>query len=430
VYLHLKNKRPNLSLDTLHAYAEILDKVGTYVYTKNILGEYTYANELVCKLFERSLDNVIGQTDIQLFGIESAARLKANDAKVMQAGQTIETTESLFIKALNQIRTFWAVKSPLKDDNGEINGLLGVSTDITHQVNLQKKASAQSTLLDSVLNNLEDFIGLKDNEQRYLYINQAGAKKLGTTVAEAIGKTDKAILENTVSSAFDRLERQSLDTMSKVAEEITVGEGVNKEFFWSVRIPLELEDGSPGVVGISSNVTELSRLKEDFKKLALTDSLTGISNRRHILDVAETELKRMHRWNETMAILVIDIDAFKTINDSYGHQMGDNAIIAITEACKNNIRDIDHFGRTGGDEFLVISPKCNRSEAELLAKRLQDAVNNIILKDNSGNYIRTTCSFGCVVSEPGDATFSHLLAEADIAMYESKSNGRNKITFT
>lgn len=415
--------------DTLHAYAAILDKVGTYVYTKNIQGQYTYANQLVCDLFERTLTDVIGLNDKEIFGIKDGHDLLMHDADIFRYGKSFESIEELFIKSLNETRTFVANKSPILNDDGKVVGLIGVSTDITDRVRLERKAVEQSALLDTVFSHLEDFIGLKDSNCRYLFINKAGADKLGTEIATAIGKTDKEILQNDSASEFDQLDRECLDTGQKISKEIVVERTGYNEYFWAVRLPLQLQDGSKGVIGISTNVTELSELKEEFKKLANTDVLTGISNRRHILDTADLELKRMHRWHETMAVLVIDIDSFKSINDTHGHHMGDEAIIQIISACKRNIRDIDWIGRTGGDEFLVISPKCTKAEAEQLASRLHAAVNSVLLQGKDGKPIRLTCSFGCVVSKPTDTDFGFLLSQADIAMYNSKSSGRNTITF-
>lgn len=160
---------------------------------------------------------------------------------------------------------------------------------------------------------------------------------------------------------------------------------------------------------------------------ATHDSLTGIFNRRAILDALEKELARMRREEGRLTIGMCDIDHFKKINDTYGHQAGDDVLIAFTGCIKGWLRDYDCVGRYGGEEFLIIAPGDSGQGTDSLYERLRMRIADTGMETCAG-MISITASIG-VACGTGQTTADTLLAAADTALYRAKADGRNRISF-
>jgi len=166
-------------------------------------------------------------------------------------------------------------------------------------------------------------------------------------------------------------------------------------------------------------------LREVMAKTAMTDVLTGILNRRGILDNFEKEIAKCQRFARPLAVLMIDIDLFKAINDTYGHASGDLAIQTVALTLQTTLRNTDELGRFGGEEFLVVLSDLQRDGAISAAERFREHVNNIELM-LADRRVRITVSVG--ISFYRDADDSNTLLErADKALYIAKANGRNRV---
>ena len=170
--------------------------------------------------------------------------------------------------------------------------------------------------------------------------------------------------------------------------------------------------------------TEL-RANQALSRSAITDELTGVINRRGILSNLKTEIARCQRFGRPLAVLMIDIDHFKRINDTYGHAGGDLALVAVVESIQTALRDGDVLGRLGGEEFLVVLPDLAGSGAVAAAERLRERVegNQVLLADG---LVQITISIGIASHRVGDDG-TQLLARADNALFSAKSNGRNRV---
>jgi diguanylate cyclase (GGDEF)-like protein len=169
-------------------------------------------------------------------------------------------------------------------------------------------------------------------------------------------------------------------------------------------------------------------LHETVRRQALTDELTGLYNLRHFHDTLDTELERQRRFGTNVGLVMLDIDDFKQINDTYGHQQGDLVLIEVARALRNLSRDIDEPARYGGEEMSVILPQTDVAGAELLAERMRTAVEDLEIDrlDGEGT-LRVTASFG-VASLPFNARDkAALIAEADAALYRAKRAGKNRV---
>jgi two-component system chemotaxis family response regulator WspR len=158
---------------------------------------------------------------------------------------------------------------------------------------------------------------------------------------------------------------------------------------------------------------------------ATRDGLTGVWNREMILDTGEQELARAGRDGTPLAILMADLDQFKSVNDRLGHPAGDAVLKQAGGRLSACVRSYDQIGRYGGDEFLIVLPKCNGQDAQALGERLRQAVANVPVIAE-GKELHITCSFGIAFTEtPRDANLAALVRAADRALYLAKQNGRN-----
>jgi diguanylate cyclase len=164
-----------------------------------------------------------------------------------------------------------------------------------------------------------------------------------------------------------------------------------------------------------------------YRKLAENDSLVGISNRYHFTKKVSATLASSQTTKQIDAFIIFDLDWFKQVNDQHGHLTGDWVLKAVVEHCRQFVRNIDIFGRIGGEEFAVFLPACTAEKAALLGEILRDAIEQIDCS-GSGHPINITASFGVTCTDRSGYELRQLFRDADVALYMSKNQGRNKVT--
>lgn len=182
------------------------------------------------------------------------------------------------------------------------------------------------------------------------------------------------------------------------------------------------------VVVVSRDITELKQLEAELREMAATDILTGLPNRRHFLTQLEQELARVRRVEPHAAsVLMLDVDYFKLVNDTFGHATGDNVLRHLAVVMQKELRKIDTLGRLGGEEFAVILPGADLAAAEVFAERLRQKVAEVpAMHENTA--IPLTISVGVTEMKTSDESADDVLARADRAVYHAKECGRNKVT--
>ncbi len=171
---------------------------------------------------------------------------------------------------------------------------------------------------------------------------------------------------------------------------------------------------------------ELKQTQEELEKLATTDFLTGISNRRSFLEIGEGEIQRARRFRHPLSLIMFDIDFFKRVNDLYGHAVGDSVLVSIADVCRKILRVTDTFGRLGGEEFGILLPHTNIEGAKTIAEYIRAAAEESEIKF-AENTIKVTASFGITEISGTDAQIISLLDRTDILLYKAKNEGRNRI---
>jgi diguanylate cyclase (GGDEF)-like protein/PAS domain S-box-containing protein len=187
---------------------------------------------------------------------------------------------------------------------------------------------------------------------------------------------------------------------------------------------LVLDERRTGVLTLT-DLTEQKRVEERLRRLAARDALTDTLSRGRFFEVAREELARATRYERPLALAMLDLDLFKSINDRYGHRAGDEVLRAIAGLMTRGLRSQDHIGRYGGEEFVVLLPETPLDAAREVLERIRQAIAEMSF-DVQGQELRITVSVGVVAVQAGEA-FETALARADAALYRAKGSGRNVV---
>lgn len=270
-----------------------------------------------------------------------------------------------------------------------------------------------------IFENLADAVIMYDHAGRVVEINTAAEHLFRTNRIDAIGKPFSALLHDTVTEDDDHA-----DTKRR---EVTIPNPDGGEpHVYDARLNdiQDIRGLSIGGAMVFRDVTERKRLERRLNHLALTDELTGASNRRHFMELAQNEFARARRHVRSIVMLMLDLDHFKRINDDYGHEAGDLVLIEVVQGCEESLRAGEALGRIGGEEFAAILPDTDLQNAAVVAERIRKRIERIDAVHN-GRSISVTISIGMAELRAEDTNVQDVLNRADAAMYRAKAAGRN-----
>ncbi|ENO3977245.1 sensor domain-containing diguanylate cyclase [Aeromonas veronii] len=409
-------------LDHLKA---IFNETDAYMFTKDLAGRYTYANQAVLDLFGCTLAELQGQDDRAFFDLEFSDAIKRNDQLVLEQQLALAQEEINYLKTTGEKRCYWTVKKPMYDRDGNLIGLCGISTDITEHKLIEARMAEQHQLLELILANVDAHIYMKDSLHRFLYVNQKVADLLGLPAEQIINRRDDEVIPAASACQLWRLDNRVFETGElQAGEEMLTDPEGNQHYYWSVKVPFLLGDGTPTLIGISSDITELHQLKEQLHQQSVRDGLTGLYNRRFFFELCEKNLSLDMRHHLTSVLMVLDVDQFKCINDRFGHPLGDSALMHLGRVMQSVLRSEDVLARIGGDEFAILLPNTTLQAAASLAERLRLQVMQSPLPLPDGDKLVITISAGLVENGEGEQMES-LYARADQMLYQAKQSGRN-----
>ena len=182
---------------------------------------------------------------------------------------------------------------------------------------------------------------------------------------------------------------------------------------------------SPADIAILKNFANIVYDELELRMIAQVDHLTGALTRRGFVEQAEREISRSRRYGRPSSLVMIDLDHFKSVNDTHGHPAGDQVLAQVTELAKLVLRPSDVFGRLGGEEFAMLLPETSTAEATVVAERLRAAIAGHAMTLPNGEMLRVTASFGVAELAAGHGTFPAWLESADAMLYAAKAAGRN-----
>ena len=406
----------------------VVNQTGAFIYSKDLNGCFSYANQLMLDLVGLSLSELIGKRNHDFFDAKCCEILEANDQLVLQNGQTIEKEETYVLKDSGDTRYYMSVKKPLKDSDGKITGLFGISTDITNRKKLEISVNEQKDFLDAVLNNVDALIYMKDRDRVFRYANSRTATLFNINPEEIVGKTDYDLMPTDIADQWWKLDEKVFETdQQQSGEDMVPSLNGEKKHYLTTKIPFKLNDGTKTSIGFSTDITELYLLKEKLQRQAITDSLTGLYNRRYFNEQCEREYSRCIRTGTTMSIIIIDIDYFKSINDKFGHPVGDTVLREVSKIYKSCLRKENILCRIGGEEFAILLTDSTQEDASILAERIRQTQEKKAIIGKWKVAIKPTISIGVSTLIPEDRSYNDLLSRADRALYQAKKNGRNQV---
>ena len=316
----------------------------------------------------------------------------------------------------------------------QLHRLISVHEELQRQFDERTRSKdewgSERTLFRAMIDQVPDYLFVKDSESRFVIANRAVAADLGQTPEGLIGKTDYDLHPPALAAKFFADEQgviQSQQPMIDI-EEFVVDVAGHQKFLSTSKLPLRNDAGEViGIVGISRDVTERKRAEDQIHHMAHHDSLTGLPNRVLLLDRLGQAFRQALQKKATVTVIFVDLDNFKTVNDSLGHAAGDTLLKTVAERMVNAVRDTDTVARLGGDEFVVLISSDDDGLAATLLNRVRSAISEPVLVN--GHAFHVGSSIG-VSTFPQDASDPEtLLTNADIAMYRAKQIGRDNVQF-
>ncbi len=193
-------------------------------------------------------------------------------------------------------------------------------------------------------------------------------------------------------------------------------------------IPECAADGTVAWYGMINDIDRLKQLEMRLRELSSTDELTGLYNRRQLIAHLQSSLDQLQRHHsQPVSVVLIDLDKFKKINDSFGHQTGDEVLVAFANLLKARMRKTDIYGRFGGEEFILILPGSDEGEALGIARELLSRLREMSFSTNENGFFQVSFSAGVSELNPADNSPSDVLSRADRAMYAAKAAGRRQV---
>lgn len=300
-------------------------------------------------------------------------------------------------------------------------------------------AKAKADLEDSerryrlLAENAGDIILTVDFERRITWVSPAISRLLGYTQDQWIGHTIDEVFASPAAYSYLVLLKRFLEPEARQHLPATVeSQLIRKDgsLLWtetSIAPLLDADASDAGVVCVIRDIADRKRVQEDLYKLATTDALTGAINRRHFWELSSQEVYRSIRYGTPLSLIIMDVDKFKQVNDTYGHAVGDMVLRTLAQVGRTSVRSTDMLARIGGEEFTVLLPGIGLEGAVTVADRLRRTFASLEIPLESGETVSFTVSAGVAERSADEKTFEDLFRAADEALYKAKNSGRNRV---
>ncbi|MBU4349792.1 PAS domain S-box protein [bacterium] len=410
-------------------YRELVQNTNSIVLRMDINGRITFFNEFAQKFFGYTKDEILGKNVVGTIVPEmdtSYRDLKAMIKDIIQNPNLYTINENENIRRNGErVWILWTNKGAI-DKDGHITEILCIGNDITEHKKTEEALYKSQQEFASLFKSSPEALVYMDENSNILDINPRFTELFGYTLEEIKSRN---INDGMIHPPDKIKEGKNLDKVA-LSKGYFNYETIRKKKDGTL-VPVSISgsniliDGQvKGVLGIYINITERKRLEEELKKLARFDNLTGSCNRGYGLALLDQQLKLAKRNKTKILLAYTDIDNFKNINDSFGHEEGDKVLKEVVKLFKSTLREIDIICRMGGDEFLLILPDSSLRDIPLIKERLNKNLERLNQALNEPYKIEFSTGFSSYDPD-NPQSVDELIRIADKKMYEEK-NGKNK----
>jgi diguanylate cyclase (GGDEF)-like protein/PAS domain S-box-containing protein len=406
---------------------QYLEIVGVILIVLDAEGRVRLVNRKGCEMLGVAEADILGKDWIEHFLPERLrAEMREFFTLLMQGNAVpVEYVENAILTRGGQERDVAWNNVILRDESGKIIGVLSSGEDITER----KQSEKQLGLAAKVFEQSSESIMITDAQRNIVMVNQAFTAITGYSEAEVLGRNPRMLSSGRQDRTFYETMWEAISTQGRWQGEmwnLRKDGSLYPEMLTIIRVHGASGEVS-GYIGISSDITLSKAAQERIQRLAHFDPLTGLPNRVLLNDRISHELSAAQRRHTTLAIMFVDLDHFKNINDTLGHRIGDELLIRVASRLKSTVRDVDTVSRQGGDEFVLILPDTDADGAAHVSGKLLEVVAQPYQIESLELIV--TLSIG-IALYPGDGeNFDTLSRCADAAMYRAKHDGRNTYRF-
>ena len=412
----------------------ILENVGASVFVKDSQYRFVFANKAVCDFVGvTGMDQMVGRTDESFYSLGTVARLRASDRRVIEEGETVRSVNRL-TSTQGRSKYTLSVRIPMRQPDGGIYGLCGMATDVTELMRIQRHEKVRSQVLEMlarhqplphILEALARGIENEDTDLRCAIVLADGnPKRLRTVAAPSLlssGRHDAGFFQNLHTALKDTGHWQGeLWNRRKNGDLYAI--------WMSVNTVGHVGSSALRRVSLFTDITERKQADELAWRHANFDLLTQLPNRRLFFDRLQHEMMRAQRDASQLALLLIDLDQFKNINDLLGHALGDALLRETAQRLENQVRETDTVARLGADEFAIILTGLDHAkELEPIVRNLLEALRYPYQINDTD--VLVTASIGIAFFPQDGKDPQEMLRNADQAMHAAKGQGRNGFSY-
>ncbi|WP_346728380.1 putative bifunctional diguanylate cyclase/phosphodiesterase [Rubrivivax gelatinosus] len=411
-------------LRLLHLHQSALDAISQGVLISDANRRATYVNAAFAALTGYSADEIIGNNCSLLQGPGTSPET------VLEMRAALDRGEPFHGELLNYRKDgtpFWNELKivPVHDERGVLTQFVGVQRDVT----ARRDAMSKLSLAARVFEHSNEALAVADVDGRFVAVNRAFTQITGYSEAEVVGQNPRLLKSGVHDENFYRRFWHELRSHGHWEGEIwnRRKDGAVYPEWLSVGRVLDEDGRTLNYIASFSDITERKHAEENVRRLAYYDALTGLPNRILLHDRAQQALQIAARGGETLALMFLDLDHFKNVNDTLGHPVGDRLLTILAQRMLPLLRDQDTLARVGGDEFVLVLPRTDAAGASHVAQKLLQIVQQPVQLE--GHELAVTPSIG-IALYPADAEdYDTLFASADAAMYRAKMSGRATFCF-